>query len=242
MLVTPGYDPAAVTFFSLWSYGAMRTIAPSTFGNFASPLGLPSPSLSSAFGTTPIGTMPPTDGSDSTTGASISETISANAPGFGIGVGGVAPTGTETPGSGVRATCQDNEEATRLQAGGKFFTASAVNAGPVQFPPGVFTGMALRSANFLSDPMLDPSGTGSDVPGASIYPSDPTLSPTGDRTNVPPPGAAGAWCRPAPVPFSESSPLENRVLWIIGAIMLGGLAVFWLSRGLKLPSPSFERS
>jgi hypothetical protein len=175
-------------------------------------------------------------GSDPTVGVSTSETISAGAVDFGVGVGSVAPTGTEAALGGIHPICQDNKEATRLQAGGKFFTAPAVNAGPVQFPPGVFTGMALRSANFLSDPMLDPSGRGSD--SASVYPSDPTLSPTGDPTNVPPPGAAGSWCRPPPVPFAESSPLESRTLWIIGAIMLVGLAVFWLSRGINLPSPA----
>jgi hypothetical protein len=69
--------------------------------------------------------------------------------------------------------------------------------------------------------------------GASL--ADPIQGPSGDRSNLPPPGPAGAWCRPPPVPIAETSPLANRTFWIPATILAFGIGVFWLSRGLEMP-------
>ena len=65
--------------------------------------------------------------------------------------------------------------------------------------------------------------------------ADPVGGPSGDRFNLPTPGAAGAWCRPPPVPIAETSPLSNQNFWIPTLLVAFGVAVFWLSRGLEMP-------
>jgi len=55
-------------------------------------------------------------------------------------------------------------------------------------------------------------------------------------SNLPSQGPAGAWCRPGPLPFAYSGPLANRAFWTPIAVVLFGVAVLWLSRGVKLPS------
>jgi hypothetical protein len=62
------------------------------------------------------------------------------------------------------------------------------------------------------------------------------VSAGGNSSNLSPEGRAGAWCRPAPVPFAESSPLASRAFWQPFAVLLFGVVVFWLSRGIRLPS------
>jgi hypothetical protein len=66
-------------------------------------------------------------------------------------------------------------------------------------------------------------------------PADPTRGPSGDPPNLSRRGPAGAWCRPPPVPFADSSPLAGRAFWTPIAVVLLGVAVFWLSRGVRLP-------
>jgi len=80
----------------------------------------------------------------------------------------------------------------------------------VQLPRGVFT------ASDVGNPLGD-------------------LGPGGNPANLSPSGPASGWCRPAPVPFSEVSPLENHLLCIGVVLALAGVVVFWLSRGLKKP-------
>lgn len=58
----------------------------------------------------------------------------------------------------------------------------------------------------------------------------------GNASNLSVEGRAGAWCRPAPIPFAESSPLASRAFWQPIAIFSFGIIVFWLSRGFRLPS------
>ena len=65
--------------------------------------------------------------------------------------------------------------------------------------------------------------------------ADPVLGPRGNRSNLPPPGPAGAWCRPPPVPIAETSPLSNQSFWIPALLVAFGVGVFWLSRGLEMP-------
>ncbi len=54
--------------------------------------------------------------------------------------------------------------------------------------------------------------------------------------NLSPEGRAGAWCRPAVIPFAGSSPLASRAFWQPIAVLAFGAVVFWLSRGIELPS------
>jgi len=62
------------------------------------------------------------------------------------------------------------------------------------------------------------------------------VSASGKSTNQTPEGQAVAWCRPAPIPFAESSPLASRAFWQPVAVLAFGMIVFWLSRGIRLPS------
>jgi hypothetical protein len=65
--------------------------------------------------------------------------------------------------------------------------------------------------------------------------ADPTQGPSGYPSNLSRQGSAGAWCRPTPVPFEDSSPLASRTFWTPILVVLCGIIVFWLSRGVKLP-------
>jgi hypothetical protein len=112
---------------------------------------------------------------------------------------------------GIAPVCADNAEASELQVGGEYWNGQAVSTSPVQFPTGVFAGG--DGANPLGD-----------------------LGPAGNPTNISGPGPAGSWCRPAAPPFSTSSPLASRAFWIVVIVILVALAVFWLSRGFKVPS------
>ena len=201
---------------SLWSSGAESAIAPTNYGSFAPPIGSADRAWSFAFGWNAIGPMPQTQGSDPAVIALLYGTVSAGAEEFDVGGGGSPPTVRgAAPESGIHAVCIDDQTEMRLQRGGEFWTAQAVSGAPVQFPPGVFTGSTLDIANPLGDP---------------------TIGPSGDRSNLPPPGPAGAWCRPLPVPFAQSSPLTSRTLWIWVVVLLVMVFVFWLSRGWKMPA------
>jgi hypothetical protein len=197
---------------SLWSSGAEQAVAPTNYGNFSSPIGSPDATMSSAFGWSALGPMPQTRGSDAAVTALLHGT---GAEEFGVGREGALPAISRAAPGGIHAVCGEDQTAMRLQAGGKFWTAQAMSAAPVQFPPGVFTGSTLEIANPLGDPASGPSG---------------------GRSNLPPPGPAGAWCRPLPVPFVQSGPLASRNLWIWVAVLLAMVFVFWLSRGWKMPA------
>jgi hypothetical protein len=67
-------------------------------------------------------------------------------------------------------------------------------------------------------------------------PAHPIQGSTGYLYNLASQGPAGAWCRPGPLPFAYSGPLANRAFWTPIAVVLFGVAVLWLSRGIKLPS------
>jgi hypothetical protein len=67
-------------------------------------------------------------------------------------------------------------------------------------------------------------------------PANPVQGPSGDRSNLPPLGPAGAWCRPPAIPIGKTSPLSNQSFWIPALLVAFGIGVFWLSRGLEMPS------
>ncbi len=235
-------DPAAVGFFPFLQYNAMQLIAPNLFGAFESATAT---QLSSgALGTGP---MKETAGVDPATadlvrgvhqgGISIGSPALANQLGVasgdlvigangartysGYGVAG--PQGDvwaetdlfalsqDATAAGVRPACESSEMAKELQAGGKYWSEQNVNPTPVQFPRGVFKGAQI--ANPLGD-----------------------LGPSGNPSNLPSPGAAGEWCRPSPIPFTETSPIESRLVWGVSAILVAGVAIFYLSRSAHMPA------
>lgn len=79
------------------------------------------------------------------------------------------------------------------------------------------------------------SAGGRPVQLAANLSTDPTQDPSGDPSNLPRQGSAGAWCRPSPVPFADSSPLASRTFWTPIILVLCAIAVLWLSRGVGLP-------
>jgi hypothetical protein len=230
------FDPAATDFNSLMSYDAMSVLAPFIFGDFQSPSDLSFPSMASG-----MGAMPQITGFDPAVSTMLNGVLqqgllpaggAAAAETFAVGsseddgapiIGAVQP-GDSTPdwlgagtpaevavASGIRSTCEDSEVADKLQAGGKFWDSQQGRTAPVQVPPSVFSRIEVG----------DPLGG---------------LGPRGNPTNLPPPGLAGAWCRPGPTPFYQSSPIENPLVQIgFGAAFIG-LLVFWLSRGIRLPA------
>jgi hypothetical protein len=243
------FDPAAAQLSSFWSYGAMSIIAPFIFGDFVSPI-----ALSSQFGLNAVAPMPlvqgsdnqvasvldtalqpailPTQGaqfdinSDGTIVASGGDVIGWNVAAVGLNnaiptlptVGAVGTIQLATTASGIQPICSDDRLEKQLQVGGQFWNNQAVSGTPVQFRPGLFTG-----------PVVERNPLGG-------------LGPRGNPTNLPRPGPTGSWCRPGPAPFSESSPLEDRVLWIGVGLLLLGVLVFCLSRGMRMPTRSFGRS
>jgi uncharacterized membrane protein YhaH (DUF805 family) len=233
---TQVFDPAATQLSSLWSYQAMSVIAPMIFGDF-----LPPSALSSSFGLSAVAPMAQTQGVDPSVSTLLNTTVQPGllpdgqveaeqtpAPSSGSAVLGssgdvndsiVGLNGNiiSTPGTlpiisaagGIVPVCADSVEASELQVGGEYWNGQAVSTSPVQFPRGVFTG--------------------GDRPLGG-------LGPTGSPANISGPGPAGSWCRPGAPTFSTSSPLTSRIFWIVVIVMLVALAVFWLSRGFKMPS------
>jgi hypothetical protein len=208
----------------------MSVIAPMIFGDF-----LPPSALSSSFGLSAVAPMAQTQGVDPSVSTLLNTTVQPGLlPGDSQGEAeqtavpssGTAVLGSSgsivglngniisTPGTlpiisaagGIVSVCTESAEASELQVGGEYWNGQAVGTSPVQFPTGVFTGG--DPANPLGD-----------------------LGPTGDPTNISGPGPAGSWCRPGAPPFSTS-----RIFWIMIIVMLVALAVFWLSRGFKMPS------
>lgn len=232
---TQAFDPAAAALSSMMSYGAMSVIAPTLYGDFVSPT-----ALSFALGLSGVGSMPQTMGLDPATSTMLDGVLQQGVPPgggsaeeFGVGASGagVALSGVVAGLSGgvstisgagglwaissaeaIQPLCSDNQMAKRLQAGGEFWNAQGVSDTRVRFPQGVFTGIDV----------------GNPLGG---------LGPSGNPSNLSPPGPGGGWCRPSPGPFSVSSPLESRFFWIVAFTMLFGVVVFWLSRGMKVPTP-----
>jgi hypothetical protein len=81
----------------------------------------------------------------------------------------------------------------------------------------------------------DHSVGGPPVRFAASVSTDPIRGPSGDPANLRWPGPVGEWCRPPALPFGDSSPLANRAFWTPIVFVLLGVAVLWLSRGVRLP-------
>jgi hypothetical protein len=225
------FDPAAIQFYDALSFSAMSVTAPTIFGDFQSPTGVSYSAFKWRGATTPNIT-----GLDAQAATMVSDIVHQGRNGgalmadaFGVGLGSEgAPNGAGTsssrsasaftvgvptavpmadPERGEGSVCSNSEFANKLQAGtADYWNGHAAPLAPVQFPQGVFGGGGVE------DPLRD-------------------LGPTGDPSNVVGPVPGGEWCRPGPVPFSMSSPLEDDVVWILLYVVLGGLIVFWLTRG-----------
>lgn len=213
-LLSPGLQLRAIG--GLAGGSPERALAPSLYGNFAPSAGSSDPVLSFDFGWNANGPLE-TQVSGLAAAALLYGTTPAGTDAFGITGGGPVPTTAAAAPGPIRVICEDDKLARQLQAGGQGWNTYGVKAAPVQFASGVFTGSGLENANPQDDP---------------------TRGPSGDPSNLLPPGAAGGWCRPRPVPFSLSSPLASRVFWMPVVIMLVGVAVFLLSRGVKMPTRS----
>jgi len=210
----------------LFSSGAERRIAPSRLGgqgrpmespDFASPTGSVSPALQTAFGWSVARPMSQTQGLDAMVAKMLETAVSTDSEGAGSDQDSLWRTARRTPRGGIRPGCDDDQLAERMQAGGQSWSGQARSAAPAQFPAGVFTESSAADVN---------------------RPGDPTSGPSGNRSNLssPGPGPASGWCRPAPVPFAQSSPLAGRTFWIAIAFALMVAVVFWLSRGLRMPA------
>jgi hypothetical protein len=149
--------------------------------------------------------LPEMQGSDPTVTAFLNAAVSPAGAEFGVGAG-PAPDNRAGAPAGIQMVCAGLPW--QLQAGGEFWSTQAVSVTPVQLPWG----------QFASNPL-----------------GDPTQGPSGHPSNVSAPGPAGAWCRPPSVPFAQSSPLMSRTFWTPIGIVLLGIVVLWLSRGVKLP-------
>lgn len=149
--------------------------------------------------------LPEIQGSDPTITAFLNAAVSPGGAEFGFGAG-PAPDDRAGAPAGIEMVCEGLPW--QLQAGGEFWNTQAVSVTPIQFPWGQFASNAL---------------------------GDPTQGPSGHPSNVSAPGPAGAWCRPSSMPFAQSSPLMSRTFWMPIGIVLLGIAVLWLSRGVKLP-------
>jgi hypothetical protein len=120
--------------------------------------------------------------------------LSADSGDFGVGGGAteVTPiTASSAPAEGIQMVCEQTPQ--EMQAGGEFWNFNVGSGPPVDLPLREF------APNSLADPIRGPSG---------------------DRSNLTPPGPVGAWCRPPPLPFADSSPLASRVFWASIAFVL----------------------
>jgi hypothetical protein len=101
-----------------------------------------------------------------------------------------------------------------LRAGGQFWSRQAVSAPPAQFAQG----------EFGASPFPNPEPLG-----------DPAFTPSANRPNLIPPSLAGAWCRPPPVPFAQTSPLATYAFWTPCIFLFAAAMVLWMSRGVTMP-------
>jgi hypothetical protein len=211
---------------TLFSSGAEHAIGPTRTGiysqpfgspDFASPTGSVTLALSVAFGWSAVRPISDAQGVDSAVTKMLDAAVSTDSEELNIGPSGAGRIVASPVQGEIRAVCTDDQLIKRIQTAGAFWSHQAVSAEPAQFARGLLTERSLKNANRVGDP---------------------TNGPSGDRSNLflPGPGAANGWCRPLPLPFSKSSPLANRSLWIVAAIALMVGLVFGLSRGVRVPA------
>ena len=229
------FDPAASAFSSLLSYGAMSVVAPILYGDFQSPTAVSSvpgfggpmglsanldPAVSAMVnGTFETALLPaggPAEAEEFSVGPSDAVVDSSDGTipsidGVSASDGIAGQTGSSSIGKGLLPACTEDETARTLQAGGKFWGPQTASDPIAHFPAGVISG------GDIQNPLGD-------------------LGPYGNRTNLSPTGPGGSWCRPGPTPFYLTSPLEQPLAWVLSGLLISGLLVFYLSRGVSLPA------
>jgi hypothetical protein len=240
-----GYDPAAASFNSLLSFGAMSVIAPTIFGDFQSPSDLSltprwsgimlegsgfDPAVSTMLNGVAQQDLLPTGGAlaaaEFGVGSSLDSYASTGAsppsvtgPDISVNVptvtGDISDPTIEA--GGAKPTCGEDEIANTLQGDSEYWNRQRTS----------LAGARLATAQFPPGVFARPIMAAHPLGG---------LGPSGDRANLVAPGAPGGWCRPGREPFSLSSPLEDDLLWIACSVVLGAVLVAWLSRGARLPA------
>ena len=182
-------------------------IKPLSSLEFVPPPGQLDPSLTFSFSWSDAG-LAQTQGSDPAVTALLNSTVSATPEEFGVGgdTAGSALTAWEGAPTWTRIACEQLAE---------------------QLAEQLQTGGEHGNKNSASSM---PVQLAANIPAHSIQGS------TGYLSNLPSQGPAGAWCRPGPLPFAYSGPLANRAFWTPILVVLFGVAVLWLSRGVKLPT------
>jgi hypothetical protein len=223
------FDPAAAQLFSLWSDQAMSVIAPVIFGDF-----LPPSALSSSFGLSAVAPMAQTQGVDPSVSTFLNYTVQPGLlPGNGedeaeqtaVPSSGSAVLGSNGPivGSNGDVISTPGTLPIVSAAGGIMpVCTDSAEANELQVGGEYWNGQAVSTS-----PAQFPGGVFAGGDRANPLGG---LGPTGNPANIAGP-AASSWCSGTP-PFSTIS----RIIWILVIVMLVALAVFWLSRGFKIPS------
>jgi hypothetical protein len=251
------FDPAYTSLRSLWSYGAMRTIAPNAYGNFVSPVG---GGMESAFGTSNMSGVLPMSGAegiDPEAGAMLSGSISSvDTVQFGNVSGGGGSSGGGSGSSVVVAASGAGPNPSGAVVGapgtvavslpGRFTLTTATGivpgcGGANQLPNVLQAGGEFWNGQAVSTaPVQFAHGLFAGAEGGD--PLGDLGGPSSQSSNITPQGQEGAWCVPPSPPFSLSSPLEDRVPRILFAIVLIFVLTFFLSRGFQRPARSFDQT
>jgi hypothetical protein len=210
-----GYDPAAASFNSLLSFGAMSVIAPAIFGDFQSPSDLSltprwsgimlqgsgfDPAVSTMLNGVAQQELLPTGGALATAEFGIGSSLDSRANGASPPSASSPDTSVNVPtvtgdisdptmeAGGAKPACGEDEIANALQGGSEYWNDQRTS----------LAGARLATAQFPPGVFVRP-----------IMAADPLggLGPSGDRANLVGPGPPGGWCRPGREPFSLSSPL-----------------------------------
>lgn len=151
--------------------------------------------------------LPPAQAASPTTGLGDA-TVPAATGAFALPRVPVAKVIDEASGN-VQVLC-DAQLPRLLQAGGQFWSRQAVSVPPAQFAP--------------ASPLPNPEPL-----------EDPAFTPSANRSNLILSSLAGAWCRPPPVPFAQTSPLATYAFWTPCIFLFAAAMAFWMSRGVAMP-------
>jgi hypothetical protein len=113
---------------------------------------------------------------------------------------------------GIRPSCEENQTGLQLQAGKHVWSQQVRSPVPAQFPLNVLTVNGLGN----TDPL--------------------DLGPVGSQSNILLQRSAGSWCVPSPMPVDQSDPFERRRLLLPAGILIAIVFLFWLTRGLRMPT------
>lgn len=218
------FDPAESSFFSLLTYGAMQQIVPTLFGDFLSPTAL-------SMGQGLSGPTSQNNGLDPAVSAMLDQASQQLQP-------ALQPSGGSA----------EVEEFGVGSDPGVGSSDPSTDSGPTvdKTPRRLAVSKAVGLASACLDQSLKHIQTGDRFWGQQSKSAPPAefprgialgdLGPRGNPINLSSPGLAGDWCRPSAMPFYETSPLEDQLLWIASGLLLTGVLVFYLSRGFRLPA------